>query len=316
MRSNAALESSRGARGAALSEPRSGAVAGQPAPGSRSGLRPWVAGRLERTSPLLRQLPIAALYLLAVALCVVIPEVPVTNGTILLLGAAVVLVGTGLAFALTLRDVADRFGNVVAALDVLAIVALRYSTGGNRSIFGVLVILPALWLASNAGRRYIGYTVLGVALVFLGPLSLPGALAADPTGIARAAFNVLAYAVAGTIINELSRQARIRLARVQEHERAVEQEIERGREVQQALLPASGSPVPGYEAAGVCISARTVGGDFYDWYSVPEGLGFTLADVMGKGVGAGMIAATTRSVIRSAREDVDRWWRSPEPTSH
>jgi serine phosphatase RsbU (regulator of sigma subunit) len=48
-----------------------------------------------------------------------------------------------------------------------------------------------------------------------------------------------------------------------------------------------------------------VGGDFFDWYEIDGGLGFTLGDVMGKGAGAGMIAATTRAVIRSARNSED-----------
>jgi serine phosphatase RsbU (regulator of sigma subunit) len=55
----------------------------------------------------------------------------------------------------------------------------------------------------------------------------------------------------------------------------------------------------------VCVPARTVGGDFYDWYPTADGLAFTLGDVMGKGVGAGMIAAAVRSVIRSSVDDPD-----------
>ncbi|WP_261976473.1 PP2C family protein-serine/threonine phosphatase [Curtobacterium sp. B8] len=52
--------------------------------------------------------------------------------------------------------------------------------------------------------------------------------------------------------------------------------------------------------------ARSVGGDFYDWYPTPDGgAAVTLGDVMGKGVGAGMIAAAIRAVVRSSRDNPD-----------
>src|SRR5438309_1518093 len=47
--------------------------------------------------------------------------------------------------------------------------------------------------------------------------------------------------------------------------------------------------------------ARSVGGDFVDWYRTDDG-GFavTLGDVMGKGMGAALLMATVRSVMRTA----------------
>jgi serine phosphatase RsbU (regulator of sigma subunit) len=50
-----------------------------------------------------------------------------------------------------------------------------------------------------------------------------------------------------------------------------------------------------------------VGGDFYDWNRSPEGLHLTFADAMGKGMGAALIAATVRAVMRSTshREDLE-----------
>jgi serine phosphatase RsbU (regulator of sigma subunit)/integral membrane sensor domain MASE1 len=88
-------------------------------------------------------------------------------------------------------------------------------------------------------------------------------------------------------------------------QRAVSQDLARAGEVQRALLPTDRTPLVGYEVAGACVPAKTVGGDFYDWYQTSDGLAFSLGDVMGKGVGAGMIAATTRAVLRSARFDDD-----------
>ena len=57
----------------------------------------------------------------------------------------------------------------------------------------------------------------------------------------------------------------------------------------------------GYELAGACRPAEDVAGDFYDWRMTPEGdLDLTVADVMGKGIGAALVMATLRASLRSA----------------
>ena len=90
-----------------------------------------------------------------------------------------------------------------------------------------------------------------------------------------------------------------------QQELTVSQELSRASEVQQGLLPQQLLSMPGWRIAGVCIPARAVGGDFYDWYPVGEGAALTLADAMGKGIGASIIAATVRAVLRSAARFAD-----------
>jgi serine phosphatase RsbU (regulator of sigma subunit) len=76
--------------------------------------------------------------------------------------------------------------------------------------------------------------------------------------------------------------------------------------VQRGLLPRRTPDIPGWEMAGLCVQARGVGGDFYDWYQTPQGCWqFTMADVMGKGMGAALIAATTRAVLRGSARSRD-----------
>jgi anti-sigma regulatory factor (Ser/Thr protein kinase) len=84
-------------------------------------------------------------------------------------------------------------------------------------------------------------------------------------------------------------------------------EFELASAIQQSLLPPPLGAVEQVAVAGHCESAMTIGGDFYDL--VPcEGTGyfFVIADVMGKGVAASMMAAVTRATIRSLGEDFDR----------
>jgi len=75
--------------------------------------------------------------------------------------------------------------------------------------------------------------------------------------------------------------------------------------VQRELLPHMVPEVEGYEVAGACLSAMEVAGDFYDWVLDDEGqLQFTVADVMGKGMGAALVTATLRAVLRAAPADM------------
>jgi len=80
----------------------------------------------------------------------------------------------------------------------------------------------------------------------------------------------------------------------------MDDEQQRAAAVQRGLLPRSAPEVPGYGLAGHCRPTRSVGGDFYDWHLQQDQLTVTLADAMGKGMGAALLAATLRSALRGA----------------
>lgn len=77
----------------------------------------------------------------------------------------------------------------------------------------------------------------------------------------------------------------------------------RAADVQRSLQPAPMTNLENYQLAGDCVPSHTVGGDFFDWYRQDEHVIITLGDVMGKGVGAAIIAATVRSVMRGSTEN-------------
>lgn len=85
-----------------------------------------------------------------------------------------------------------------------------------------------------------------------------------------------------------------------ERELAVDADLLAAGELQRRLQPQRSPHVPGFEVAGRCLMAREVGGDFFDWHLVDGRLQITLADVMGKGVAAAIMAASVRSVLRGA----------------
>ncbi|WP_392544480.1 PP2C family protein-serine/threonine phosphatase [Oryzobacter telluris] len=112
-----------------------------------------------------------------------------------------------------------------------------------------------------------------------------------------------ALCVMGFEEREMS-DAELRLLRVMadwvEAELVTENEMHRAMLVQRALRPSSTIAVPGFELAGQCVTARHVGGDFYDWFMARDSLHIFAGDVMGKGIGAALIASSVRAVLRGA----------------
>ena len=90
------------------------------------------------------------------------------------------------------------------------------------------------------------------------------------------------------------------LASYVQQELRVHEEYERAAQVQRGLLPRQVPALRGYQIAGACRPARAVGGDFFDWHPVRDGIGFTVADVMGKGFAGAIMMASVRAVLRSA----------------
>ncbi len=86
----------------------------------------------------------------------------------------------------------------------------------------------------------------------------------------------------------------------------LEQELRVARIIQETLLPREIPSLSGWELAVHWQPAQEVGGDFYDFIQLPEDrLGIIIADVTDKGIPAAMVMATTRSLLRSAAENLE-----------
>ena len=87
----------------------------------------------------------------------------------------------------------------------------------------------------------------------------------------------------------------------QRYFKAIEQELEIGREIQRGFLPDTLPQPPGWEIAARFEAARQVAGDFYDAFTlVPEQhVAFIVGDVCDKGVGAALFMALFRSLLRA-----------------
>ncbi|MEP4079265.1 PP2C family protein-serine/threonine phosphatase [Haloferula sp.] len=82
--------------------------------------------------------------------------------------------------------------------------------------------------------------------------------------------------------------------------RQFESDLRNASEVQRVLLPQGQPVIPGYRVAGTNVPARIISGDYYDHLELGDGRhGVVIADVSGKGVGAGLLMAMCRSVLRA-----------------
>jgi len=147
----------------------------------------------------------------------------------------------------------------------------------------------------------------------------------DPPGHTLAAREMTLYSgmanqIAGALESALLAQEAAEAVRLDE-------ELRVARDIQTTLLPAHPPRLVGWQLAADWRSARLVGGDFYDFWRLPQGsgvrgqgsdipapdprpltpdpqpLGFVMADVSDKGVPAAMFMTLSRSLMRAAALD-------------
>jgi sigma-B regulation protein RsbU (phosphoserine phosphatase) len=70
--------------------------------------------------------------------------------------------------------------------------------------------------------------------------------------------------------------------------------------VQERLLPVELPDVPGHELAAICLPSARVGGDYFDFVTIPgEQMGLVVADVSGHGLPAAIIMSAFRALART-----------------
>jgi serine phosphatase RsbU (regulator of sigma subunit)/predicted enzyme related to lactoylglutathione lyase len=85
-----------------------------------------------------------------------------------------------------------------------------------------------------------------------------------------------------------------------EAERRAAQEMEIAKQVQTRLFPQTFPPLATLDYSGICIQARQVGGDYYDFLDLGrERLGLVVGDISGKGIAAALLMANLQANLRS-----------------
>ncbi len=95
------------------------------------------------------------------------------------------------------------------------------------------------------------------------------------------------------------------LKRVYERER-IKRELEIARDVQASFLPREKPQIEGIDIASLCLPAKEVGGDYYDFVEIGKNkLGVAIGDVSGKGTSAAFYMTLTKGFLKSQAKYVD-----------
>jgi sigma-B regulation protein RsbU (phosphoserine phosphatase) len=90
------------------------------------------------------------------------------------------------------------------------------------------------------------------------------------------------------------------LLREQAEKKRLEEELRIAREIQMSLLPQGPLSAPGLSITAVCVPAREVGGDYYDFLPLDDHrVGVLIADVSGKGTSAALYMAELKGLVLS-----------------
>jgi sigma-B regulation protein RsbU (phosphoserine phosphatase) len=110
--------------------------------------------------------------------------------------------------------------------------------------------------------------------------------------------------------NQMTEYVR-QLVRERVQKERLERELEIAKEVQEQLFPSRAPQMDRIEVAGVCLPARVVSGDYYDF--LPLGmneLGLAMGDICGKGISAALLMANLQATLRS--NVINLWQRNRE----
>ncbi|GIW71733.1 MAG: hypothetical protein KatS3mg102_1275 [Planctomycetota bacterium] len=96
--------------------------------------------------------------------------------------------------------------------------------------------------------------------------------------------------------------------KLEQQRQQIENELNIATEIQTKLLPDRIPQIPGFDLFSFYLSAREVGGDYYDFLVIDQTrLGLVVADVSGKGIPGAMVMTMVRSLLRLASH------REPSP---
>jgi serine phosphatase RsbU (regulator of sigma subunit) len=85
-----------------------------------------------------------------------------------------------------------------------------------------------------------------------------------------------------------------------EEKKRLEEELRIARRIQMSLLPTGPLKIAGLDVTAICVPAREVGGDYYDFFPMGAGqVGLLIADVSGKGTSAAFYMAELKGLLLS-----------------
>lgn len=160
----------------------------------------------------------------------------------------------------------------------------------------VLVVLTSVSVPATAAIVF--YTMKrpgGPFLSYLGAIWKFAGVATIAFGVAVQIYEVMKFE-----LERRNQELREKVEQDATEREAQEQELERAREMQLALIPKEIPQIEGFEVAGKWEPARMVGGDYFDVIPLDENrLGICIGDVVGKSVSGALLVANVQATVRA-----------------
>lgn len=176
----------------------------------------WSRIDFSRPAPVMRHAPTTIGFFAALIITATVPGLEFSSWTAVVGGIVAMLAAVGLAVLFTVVPSLRHLAIIIPFVDFIALGMLRAATGGSLSLFGALLIFPVLWVASENGRKYILFAGLGTSVSIMMPFILGVSELQLASDWLRGIISPIIFAAAAAIVNELSRQGRMRTKRVRD----------------------------------------------------------------------------------------------------
>jgi catechol 2,3-dioxygenase-like lactoylglutathione lyase family enzyme len=167
-----------------------------------------------------------------------------------------------------------------------------------------------VFLTEDVYAKYEEWRKRGVRFHNSPQVQSSGALCSTFEDVDGNSFTLLSF---DELTRELEEQRRAHAEKLEAEHRTAH-ELETAREVQARLFPQRQPNMAGLDYTGVCIQARHIGGDYYDFLDLGrERLGLVVGDVCGKGTAAALLMANLQAHLHNQGAT---YWSRPFSRSH
>lgn len=202
----------------------------------------------------------------------------------------------GFTVAYDARSASGTGWLAVAPPDGTAVVALVAPKPDSEEYTLIGRSTEIVFLTENVKAKYEEWRSRGVRFLYAPETQSWGAVSTRFEDVDGNSFTLLAL---DEMTREVEEQRREHARRI-ETERRATQELELARQAQARLFPQTRPPLTTLDYAGLCIQARHVGGDYYDFLDLgQERIGLVIGDVSGKGTAAALLMANLQAHLHN-----------------
>jgi serine phosphatase RsbU (regulator of sigma subunit) len=167
------------------------------------------------------------------------------------------------------------------------LLALRLTLGQTLTLAGIFAA-AAVWAAFRIPAEDLA-PAIGMTVTSLAWTATAAALSQRLTGRRRRELLAEWYAHAS----------------IEQESTRMRSELDDARAIQLGMLPQGVPEHPGLDLAAMSLPATEVGGDYYDFFSLPDGrFAAAVADVSGHGMASGMVLSGVRSGLHLLRDEL------------